>query len=321
MAMDLKKWATLGVGTALLGAGLVACAPGDKAADKADSSIEGEAGEHGEGEAGEAAHGEAGEGESGEGEGGESASGEAGEGESGEGESGEGESGEGESGEGESGEGESGEGESGEGEGGEGEGGEAGSVGDLPLPKRLAFMTGHVKAGLALYRAGDAEAAAPHLLHPVSETHESERAGLDALGFDASLFETVSAALKNNQPASEIEPQLAAAEANLLAVAEAAGGDEAEIIQYLMDVIVEEYSIAITDGAVSDPGEYQDAWGFAVTAKERATAMGGENADLIAEIDTLIALWPAAPIPAANPTPVGQVIAQTSKVALALPQQ
>lgn len=283
MAIDLKKWATLGVSTALLGASLTACSASDSS-DAPKSEATAETGEQGEGEASEAGAGEGGEA-------GEVAStGEAGD---------------------------SGEGEGGE---GEGEGGEAGAaIETLPLPNRLAFMTGHVKAGLAVYRAGDPDAAAPHLLHPVSETHEGERAGLDALGFDSSLFEAVSKALEEGRPASEIEPQLAAAETNLLAVAEAAGGDQIEIIQYLMDVIVEEYTIAITDGAVSDPGEYQDAWGFAVVARERAVALGGDNAALLAEIDDLIALWPEAPIPPSDPTPVAQVIAQTSRVALALP--
>ncbi|MEM6625142.1 MAG: hypothetical protein AAF719_00400 [Pseudomonadota bacterium] len=269
MAMDLKKWAGLGVSTALLGAGLTACAP----AEQSNSILDPDADPAAVGELGE--------------------------------------------GEGEGGEGEAGEG---EGEGGEGEGGEAGHAMDtLPLEKRLAFMTGHVKAGLALYRAGDPEAAAPHLLHPVSETHADEREGLDALGFDASIFETVSTALENNQPAEEIEPQLAAAEENLAMLAEQAGGDPADIIQYLMDTIVVEYTVAITDGAVSDPGEYQDAYGFAIVARDQAEMMNLESSDLIDQIDALIALWPDAPIPPETPSPLGQVIAQTSRVTLALP--
>ncbi|MCG8440782.1 MAG: hypothetical protein MI723_03145 [Caulobacterales bacterium] len=214
-----------------------------------------------------------------------------------------------------------GHGEAGEGEGerGEGEGGAA--VGALPLPQRLAFMSGHVAAGLSLYRAGDPEAAAPHLLHPVSETHEAERQGLDALGFDAGLFETVSAALEDGRPAEEIAPQLEAAEANLAMLAEKAGGDPADIIRYLMETIVEEYAIAITDGEVSDPGEYQDAYGFAVVARERAADLPEEaRPAVLSALDALIALWPdAAPIPPDDPAPVGQVIAQTSRVDLALP--
>lgn len=262
-------------------------------------------------------------GESGEGEHGEGESGEAvveqtvGEhGESGEGERGEGEGGEGETGEGEAGEGESGEGEGGEGESGEGEGGEMGA---LPVENRLAFMSGHVKAGIGLYRAGEPAMAAPHLLHPVSETHQAERAGLDALGLDASIFEAVSAALDAGQPADAVEPQLRAAEANLEAVAEKAGGDAASIITYLMGVVVEEYTISITDGQVTDAGEYQDAWGFALVAKDRAAGLPAETRDaVIAELDTLIALWATGPVPNENPAPVGQVVAQTSRVLLRL---
>lgn len=271
--------------------------------------------------------GESGEGEHGEGEGGEAVveqtvgeRGESGEGERGEGERGEGESGEGESGEGESGEGESGEGESGEGESGEGEGGEGShAMETLPVENRLAFMAGHVKAGIGLYRAGEAAMAAPHLLHPVSETHQAEREGLDALGFDASIFESVSAALDAGQPAAEVEPQLRAAEANLQAVAEQAGGEAASIITYLMGVVVEEYTISITDGQITDAGEYQDAWGFAHVAKDRAAGLPADTRDaVIAELDTLIALWATGPVPNENPAPVGQVVAQTSRVLLRL---
>ena len=306
METKFKRLKGLGLTAALLSTTALAACSGES----------GE-GEHGEGEGGEAVVeqtvGESGEGERGEGESGE---GESGEGESGEGEGGEGEAGEGESGEGEGGEGEAGEGESGEGEGGEGEGGE---IGALPVENRLAFMSGHVKAGIGLYRAGEPAMAAPHLLHPVSETHQAERAGLDALGFDASIFEAVSAALDAGQSAADVEAQLQAAEANLEAVAEKAGGDAASIITYLMGVVVEEYTISITDGQITDAGEYQDAWGFAQVAKDRAADLPADTRDaVIAELDTLIALWATGPVPNENPAPVGQVVAQTSRVLLRL---
>lgn len=283
MTIELKKWAGLGLGTLVLGAGLAAC--GQENGEGGEASHGGEAAAHGEMSEGEGEGGEAAHGETGEGEGEAAAAGEAGE--------------------------------------GEGEGGESGAdVGALPLPNRLAFMSGHVEAGLALYRAGEPEMAAKHLLHPVSETHAAERAGLGELGFEPALFEVVSQALEEGRPASEIEPQLAAAEANLAMVTERAGGDPIEIIEYLMDVVVEEYAIAITDGQVTDPGEYQDAYGFAVVARDRAATIDPAIDGLIEAIDGLIALWPEnAPIPPADPAPVGQVTAQTSRVRLALPQR
>lgn len=188
----------------------------------------------------------------------------------------------------------------------------------LPLPYRLAFMTGHVEAGLALYRAGEPEMAAPHLLHPVSETHAAERVGLAALGFDASLFEAVSTALAEGRPAAEIEPQLTAAEANLAMVTAKAGGEPKEIITYLMKVLVEEYEVAVTNGVVTDPGEYQDAYGFAVVARGHAVRLG-KNDGLLSEMDRLLGLWPeGAAIPPTDPTSPSDMKAQVNRVLSAL---
>ena len=218
--------------------------------------------------------------------------------------------------------GEAGEGEGGEGEGGEGEGGESGDVGALPVEQRLVFMAGHVQAGLALYRAGEAEAAAPHLLHPVSETHESERAGLDKLGFDPAPFEKVSAALKAGKPASEIEPDLKAAEANIAKMREAADADPAAQIRYLMDVAVEEYREGVPDKTVTEAGEYQDAWGFVMVARDLTNSLEGDQAKQVGDLlDQMLALWPDnAPIPPQEAAPAGQVSALASRVLLALPQ-
>ncbi len=213
-------------------------------------------------------------------------------------------------------------GEAGEGEGeGEGESGEAGhSMDTLPVEKRVAFMSGHVEAGLALFRAGAPEQAAKHLLHPVSETHEAERAGIDALGFDQDIFTQVSDALEQGRPADEIEPQLAAAEANMALMQENAGGDPVEIIGYLMDTVFEEYRIGVNNGIITDAGEYQDAFGFTVVALDLASRIQDKNTDrLIAELETLLAMWPATgPLADSTPTPVSDLVAQTSRVHIAL---
>jgi hypothetical protein len=163
--------------------------------------------------------------------------------------------------------------------------------------------------------------AAPHLLHPVSETHAAEREGLADLGFQPELFETVSTALEQGRPAADIEDQLAAAEDNLRMVTAAAGGDASAIIRFLMDTLVEEYEIAITDGAVSDPGEYQDAYGFAVVAHDRAEALPeGPRTRTRAALDQLIALFPeGGPIPPDTPASVAEVTDRAARVQLALP--
>ncbi|MEQ9505470.1 MAG: hypothetical protein RLO80_04310 [Hyphomonas sp.] len=195
----------------------------------------------------------------------------------------------------------------GEGGDGEGEGGFAriDAMKALPTEKRLAFMSGHVEAGLALYRAGAPDQAAKHLLHPVSETHASERAGLDALGFKPEVFEQVSAGLDAGKPASEVEPLLVEAEANIAAMRAAAGGEPKELIEYLMLTLADEYDAGVDDGVIVNAGEYQDAYGFAVVARDIAAAQDPEvYGALRTELDMLILMWPGkGPLADSTPAP------------------
>jgi len=207
------------------------------------------------------------------------------------------------------------------GEAGEsGEGAAGHSMTTLPVEKRVAFMSGHVEAGLSLFRAGAPDQAAKHLLHPVSETHEAERAGIDALGFDQEIFVRVSQALEEGRPAAEIEPQLAAAEANMALMQANAGGDPVAIISYLMDTVFDEYRVGVTDGAITDPGEYQDAFGFTVVALNIANRIEDKDTSrLITELEALLAMWPqTGPLADSTAAPVSALVAQTSKVHIAL---
>lgn len=211
------------------------------------------------------------------------------------------------------------------GEGGEG-GGEGGAMTGhadmqtLPVDKRIAFMSGHVAAGLALYRAGAPEQAARHLLHPVSETHAAERAGIDALGFDASIFEKVSAELEAGKSAEAIAPQLDAAEANIKLLQENANADPIGQIDFLMDTCIEEYKIGVIDGAIDNAGEYQDAYGFSVVARDIAKRLGTpESEPLVMELELLVRMWPSeGPLADSIPAPVNEIAAQVSRVKLEL---
>jgi len=190
----------------------------------------------------------------------------------------------------------------------------------LPVEFRVAFMSGHVEAGLSLYRAGAPDQAAKHLLHPVSETHAAERAGIDALGFQQEVFESVSSKLDAGAAASEVEPLLQQAEANMALMQSQAGGDKVEIIRFLMDTAEEEYGIGVTDGVITDPGEYQDAYGFSIVALKFAqTLEGGAANDLATELRILIDLWPeTGPLADSAPAPSGSVFAQIADVRSAL---
>lgn len=232
----------------------------------------------------------------------------------------------GEAAEGETGEtaivGEAGEGAAfaGEGEGGEGEGGEAGHAPEtLPIQNRLAFMRGHVEAGLALYRAGAPEQAAAHLLHPVSETHAAEREGLDELGFDGDLFVGISDALEAGTASSDIETDLARAEENLEMLADTVGGSNKDILNFLLDTTLAEYRVGVVDGAIVNAGEYADAYGFVTVASDYAADLEGAEGEAVrAELATLRDMWPEAPLAESTPASVDQVAAQVSRVQLEL---
>lgn len=186
----------------------------------------------------------------------------------------------------------------------------------LSIEKRVAFMSGHVETGLALYRAGKPDQAAKHLLHPVSETHQAERAGIDALGFTPEVFKSVSKALEEGKPASEIEPMLSKAEENIYLLQKNAGGDVDEIIEFLMESVVEEYNAGVNDGKIVEPGEYQDAFGFALVAlKMSKRTEHGKSEQLIEELTKLVKIWPeGGPIAESIPEPVEDVVEQTNIV-------
>ena len=193
---------------------------------------------------------------------------------------------------------------------------EAHEMSVLPPEFRLAFMTGHVKAGLALYRLGELNMAAPHLLHPVSETHKQERMGLEKFGFNSAPFIQVSEALKSQQAASEIEPLLQQADANLYDVSQKMGGNPADIINFLLDTIIDEYSIAITGGKITDLGEYQDAYGFQVVVQSQAATLSDDKRDSLAPaLADLEALWLDGPLPVQNPTSVNDMVAVVQTIA------
>ncbi|KCZ92165.1 hypothetical protein [Hyphomonas johnsonii] len=212
------------------------------------------------------------------------------------------------------------------GEGGEG-GGESGMAAmahpdmqTLPVDKRIAFMSGHVAAGLALYRAGAPDQAARHLLHPVSETHAAERAGIDALGFDGPLFVKLSEDLAAGKSAEEVEPELAAADANIKLLQQNAASDPVGQIDFLMTTCINEYKVGVVDGAIVEAGEYQDAYGFAVVARDIAKRMDNPGAEqALMELELLVRMWPNnGPLADSIPAPVSEIAAQVSRVKLEL---
>ena len=181
-------------------------------------------------------------------------------------------------------------------------------INDLDPSLRLVLMMGHVAAGMELYRSGEYEMAAPHLLHPISETHKKEREGFQEMGLDVVTFVLVSTALEAKRPAVEIEPFLKKAEDNLKSLALKVEGNPETQIRFLLDQIKREYSIGVKGGEITDIGEFQDAFGFASTAKTIAEQSELTNkTSIIAAIDELIKCWPSGPNLVQNPLPVSTI--------------
>ena len=86
-------------------------------------------------------------------------------------------------------------------------------------------------------------------------------------------------------------------------LADRAGGDPAEIIMFLLELIIQEYSIAITDGRIADIGEYQDAYGFHLVAMMHTNKLPEEiRSKAKKSLSDLGSLWMDGPKPVTNPT-------------------
>ncbi len=210
-----------------------------------------------------------------------------------------------------------GEGEAG---GGEGEGGAAtgetganGAFNTVPEASRNALRHAHVGgfllAAQAVETAQGADYASALVGQGLLEAYEPAKAAFDTLGVDEALLrkaaETGSAA------------DLSAALATLDAARAKAGGDSAAVVKGMTDIASGLYGEVLIDGGV-DAVEYQHAYGAALSAREVAREAGLTAA--LPELDKLVQLWPTvqAPTEAVKATPTGQVLAQASRVELAL---
>lgn len=199
-----------------------------------------------------------------------------------------------------------------------GEGGEAGIVAerddDAAYVAALGFIEGHLRVGVALYEAGEAEMAITHIKHP----HDEIYAGLAPLLAErgAEAFDTQLTALARAvEGGASVEDVRVAFEAVLHEVEEAS---EATPPKMQLDALVlmtraaaEEYAIGVVDGSIVELHEYQDAWGFVQAVRARATELAGSSdasvaaaavkvTEALAPIDAIFAgLTPEGPVPGA----------------------
>jgi hypothetical protein len=181
--------------------------------------------------------------------------------------------------------------------GGEGEGGEGAAMedgGTVALLTALGLVEGHLRAGSALYQAGQPEMALTHKKHPSEEIYTDLAPMLEAVGAPgfAAELEALAETVSTGAPADAVAAAETAALAAIEVARQAAGpsaAETAEAIERLVRTAAEEYAIGIVDGAVSNVHEYQDAWGFVQVAKAQAAVLGAAEPEVAAKISAALA--------------------------------
>ncbi|GHC23809.1 hypothetical protein GCM10008094_13340 [Aidingimonas halophila] len=141
----------------------------------------------------------------------------------------------------------------------------------------LGFMTGHLRAGMALYEAGDLEAAKTHMGHPIEEKYDAVAAPLKERGFEdlKDRLMALSAAAEDEAEVEEVRrlfDDVIAGVDDVRADSPGTPADQLMGLAALTRVAADEYDVAIADdGSIENLHEYQDSWGFLRTVEREAT--------------------------------------------------
>lgn len=186
---------------------------------------------------------------------------------------------------------------SGEGEGeGEGEGAAALDP-DLVYLRDLSFIEGHLRAGLALYQAGDLAAAKTHMGHPIKEKYDAVADRVASDGHAALKAQIV--ALAQAAEAEERAEDLTAQFGDVQAVLDQLRGaydvkTQIAALIALTRVAGDEYTVATKGGTIANLHEYQDAWGFMqVVSDEIAGFAKSQNDNVVNVAEKLSGYLPA----------------------------
>lgn len=189
----------------------------------------------------------------------------------------------------------------------------AGVTGDQLAALRLQHLKGFILIAARVAEAGDAAAAGILVQQGVLEVYDpaaDQFGGLDAAPLRAA-------------GASASTQSLDAAK-RALDAAQPSGADSAALAVSMVDIAAGLYQHVVQSDFV-DPIEYQHSLGAALAARDalqagRAT-LRARNAraydQALADIERLITLWPSTQAPE-SPTPYREVLAQSSRVRLAL---
>jgi hypothetical protein len=154
-----------------------------------------------------------------------------------------------------------------------GEGGEAKGVANLPpdlaFAVRIALLRGHLLIGDELVKQQQWNAALPHFLHPNEEIYGDIKDEL--ANYNVPPFDTALAALANAVKGKradyatrfkEVNDALFAADSGMKAHQDNWPGFVVEAAVEALKAAAGEYQMAIVNGRIAKPVEYQDARGF-----------------------------------------------------------
>lgn len=168
------------------------------------------------------------------------------------------------------------------GSGAEGEGA-APTVTDKPAYlSQLMMLHGHLKAGTALYAAGESSQAVVHMKHPHDELYMTLAPMMTAFGArDISPeLNDLAQRVEGGMPVAAVEEAFASLRGAALRAAEAAKPDLKETLLAVARTLRQaaaEFDEGVKDGAVVNLKEYQDAYGFIAVVVESLAGIDGAN--------------------------------------------
>lgn len=173
-----------------------------------------------------------------------------------------------------------------------GEGGEAGEAGLAAAAEaedgyllQLALMAAHLRVGAEIDAAGGRKAALEHVSNPhhvFYDDLEAEMAEAGDPGIAVDLAQAL-VMMERDAPAADVAPLFEVMQERLRL---AAGGmppaARLDVAMQLLRTAANEYDFAVTDGTLDDLEEYQDALGFAETARDIAAGVASSDDPVVA---------------------------------------
>lgn len=147
---------------------------------------------------------------------------------------------------------------------------------------QIMMLEGHLKAGAALYAAGEGSQAAVHMKHPHDEIYATLAPMLTAWGArDISPeLNALASTVESGMPVSAVEEAFISLRSAATQAAEASRPTLKETLLAAARTLrqaADEYNEGVKDGKVVNAKEYQDAYGFTGVVVERLASVEGAN--------------------------------------------